>query len=142
MQRKASAEDILSDLQKTGIYHDLELKRKGNGFTFKVGKCLFAGGEEGVHRQLGPLDVPCALALFVGGYIAKENPSRRVYAYPSIFNEEGSITEMELLSTQEYGEKIRNLDELSCVEKRAKEKLEKPIRKGKGDCHDYAKRAV
>jgi hypothetical protein len=38
--------------------------------------------------------------------------------------------------------RIRNLDELSCVEERAKEKLEKPIKKEKGDCHDYAKRAV
>lgn len=113
----ANIEDILSDLQETGLYKGLELKREGNKFTFKVEKCLFAGGEEGVHKQLKPLDVSCPLALFIGGHIAKENPSKRVYAYPSIFTEEGSIIEIELLTLEDYEEKRGDLGVMAQVEK-------------------------
>lgn len=118
----AKIEDILLDLEKTGIYQGLELKREGNKFTFKIGKCSFAEGEEGVHKQLSPLDMPCPLALFVGGYIAKENSSKRIYAYPSIYTEEGTMTEMELLTPQEYEEKRRKLAEMTEIEKEARER--------------------
>jgi hypothetical protein len=119
----AEIEDILSDLEKTGVYQGLELKREENKFTFKIGKCSFAGGKEGVHKQLGPLDIPCPFALFVGGYIARRHPSKRLYAYPSIYTEEGTITEMELLTPQEYEQKTRKLAEIAKIEKESMERL-------------------
>jgi hypothetical protein len=118
----AKIEDVLLDLEKTGVYQDLKLKRDGNKFTFKVGKCSFAGGEEGVHKQLSLLDMPCPLALFVGGYIARKNPSKRIYAYPTVYTEEGNITEMELLTPQEYEQKKRELVEMAKIEKETIEK--------------------
>jgi len=121
----AKIEDILLDLEKTGVYQGLELKHEGNKFTFKIGKCSFAGGKEGVHKQLSPLDMPCPFALFVGGYIARKNPSKRLYAYPSIYAEEGTTTEMELLTPREYEQKTRKLAEMAEVEKEASERLYK-----------------
>ena len=76
--------DILEHLEKTGIYRDLELKQEGDRYLLKIGKCLFAGGEEGAHKKIKEIDLPCPISLFVSSYLAKQNPSKRVYAYPSI----------------------------------------------------------
>lgn len=110
--------DILANLEKTGVYQNVELKQKGNKYIFKVGKCLFAGGGEGVHKMIKEIDMPCPIALFVGSCLAKQNPSKRIYVYPSVYEEEGTITQIDLISPKEYERRMEILTKMTKTEKR------------------------
>lgn len=105
--------DILKNLEKTGIYRDVELKREGDRFLFTIGKCLFAGGEGGVHKMIKGIDTPCPIALFVGSCLAKENPSKRIYVYPSSYEEEGITTQIDLISPADYKRRMDALRDMA-----------------------------
>ena len=104
--------DILAHLEKTGIYQNIELVQEGDRYLLKIGKCLFAGGEEGVHKKIKGIDMPCPIALFVSSCLAKQHPSKRIYAYPSSYDEEGATTQIDLVSPEEYE---RRMDELTKI---------------------------
>lgn len=109
--------EILRGLERTGIYQGLELRREGDAIFFTIGRCSFAGGEEGIHEKLRKIDVPCPLALFVGAYLAGRNPSRKIYVYPTVYDKEGCTTEMEILSLGQYEQKKKTLRGIAEAEK-------------------------
>lgn len=89
-------EETLAMLEKTGLYQNIELvKTDENKYKFKVGKCLFAGGANGIHKNLRNLDLPCILSLSVAGIPAFKNPTKKAYVYLSVLAEEGSETDDE-----------------------------------------------
>lgn len=104
---------ILADLEKTDLYQNLELKQEGSKFLFKVGKCLFAGGEKGVHKRIKGIDMPCPIALFVSSCLAKQNPSKRIYVYPSVYEDEGTTTQIDLISPREYERRMAILTKMA-----------------------------
>lgn len=109
--------EILRDLERTGIYQGLELKHDRDKVVFRIERCSFAGGEEGIHEKLRIIDIPCPLALFVGAYLAGQNPSKKIYVYPTVYDKEGCTTEMEILSLREYEQKKKTLKDMAEAEK-------------------------
>jgi hypothetical protein len=105
--------DILKTLEETDLYTDLKIKQEGDTYFFEIGKCLFAGGEKGVHKTIKNIDLPCPIALFVAACISRENPSKKIYIYPSSYDEDGTITQIELLDPEEYSRKMNILSEMS-----------------------------
>lgn len=103
-------EEVMESLEKTGIYNDLQLEKVGEGsYLFKIGECKFAGGEEGVHKNIKGIDMPCPLALFVGSVLAKEDPSKKPYIYPTTYEDESSSTQIDLITEREFQERMRRL---------------------------------
>lgn len=105
--------DISANLESTGLYQNVQLKREGDKYLFTIGKCMFAGGEEGVHRKIKGIDIPCPIALFVASHLAKRNPSKRIYVYPSVYEEEGITTQIDVLSPSEYERRMAVLTEMA-----------------------------
>jgi len=99
-------EKVIKKLEETGLYQNVELIHKGNKIVFKIGKCLLAGGKRGVHTMLGPTNAPCPIAIFIAAYIARQNPQKKVYVYSTIYHEEGTTTEIELLWPSNYKRKV------------------------------------
>lgn len=112
LQRK-DVKSIISELEKSGLYQGLELKQKGEKYTFNIGKCLFAGGENGVHSSIKGIDIPCPIALAVCATISKENPDKRMYVYPSVYEPEGSVTQMDLITPEDYQKRLSALKKIS-----------------------------
>ncbi len=108
--------DIIAHLESTGIYKDIELKQSGDRYLLDIGNCLFAGGEEGVHNTITGIDMPCPIALFIGSCLVKENPSKKLYLYPSIYDEEGVTTQFDLLSPDEFEERMNELNKIAELE--------------------------
>ena len=107
---------IISHLESTGIYRDIELKREGDSFMLDIGDCLFAGGEEGVHNTITGIDMPCPIALFISSCIGRENPSKKLYIYPSIYDNDGVTTQFDLLSPEEFEERMNELNKIAELE--------------------------
>lgn len=114
---KKDINTIIADLEKTGLYQGIEVKETYKGFKVKIGKCLFAGGEDGVHKQLKPVDVPCPIAYSIAQFIDPKNPNEKIYLQPSTYDEEGTSTSIEVLSLEEYTEKMQNLTKMIKLEK-------------------------
>lgn len=108
--------DIIAHLESTGIYNDIELKQDGDRYILDIGNCLFAGGEEGVHNTITGIDMPCPITLFIGSCLTKENPSKKIYMYPSIYDVEGVTTQFDLLSPDEFEERMRELNKIAELE--------------------------
>ncbi len=103
-------EEVMESLEKTGIYNDVQLEEMGEGsYLFKIGDCKFAGGEEGVHKSVKGIDMPCPLALFVGSVLAKQDPSKKIYIYPTVYDDESSSTQIDLISEREFQERMDRL---------------------------------
>ena len=113
--KEKTTAQVLEDLERTGVWKNLELKQKGNKYVFRVGKCLLT--KYGFHDGMKPLDAPCPLALFICEIVGRQNPSKKIYIYPTVYEEAGTVTEFELLSRKEYGEKLNELITLSKMEK-------------------------
>ncbi len=114
---KKNIETIIADLEKTGLYQCIEATETWKGYEIKIEKCLFAGGEDGVHNQLRPVDVPCIVAYSIAQFIAQTNTEKRVYIHPSAYNEEGTQTSIDVLTPEAYAQKMRNLAEVRKIEK-------------------------
>jgi hypothetical protein len=107
-------DEILKSLGKTGIYNDLQLQEVGEGsYVFKIGDCKFAGGKEGVHNEIKGIDMPCPLALFIGSVLAKQDPTKKPYIYPTVYGEESSITQIDVISEREFLERMKRLKNMS-----------------------------
>ena len=104
---------IISELEETGLYQGLELKQNGDKRVFTIKKCLFAGGEDGVHSSIKTLDLPCPIALAIGVVLSRQNPDKRVYVYPSVYEPEGTVTQMDLITPEDYKKRLNSLQKLS-----------------------------
>ncbi len=104
---------VLSELEKTGLYQGLDLKRKGDKFIFTIGKCLFAGGEEGVHFGIKGIDLPCPIALAIGSAISRQNSGKKVYVYPSVYEPDGTVTQIDLTTAEDYKKRLNTIRKLS-----------------------------
>jgi hypothetical protein len=103
-------EEVIESLEKTGIYNDLQLEEVSKGsYLFKIGECKFAGGEAGVHKGIKGIDMPRPLALFVGSILAKEDPSKKIYIYPTVYDDDSSSTQIDLITEREFQERMRRL---------------------------------
>jgi len=107
---------IIAHLESTGIYRDIELKREGDRFMLDIGDCFFAGGEEGVHNTITGIDMPCPIALFISSCIGRENPSKKLYIYPSIYDNDGVTTQFDLLFPEEFEERMSELNKIAELE--------------------------
>ena len=106
-------DEVMESLGKTGIYNDLELEEVGeDSYVFKIGECKFAGGEEGVHKEIKGIDMPCPLALFIGSVLAKQDPTKKPYIYPTVYDEESSTTQIDIISEREFQERMNRLKNL------------------------------
>jgi hypothetical protein len=106
-------EKTISDLEETGLYQGLDLKQKGDKYIFTVRKCLFAAGEGGVHSSIKGLDIPCPIALAIGASLLRQNPTKKIYVYPSVYDPEGTVTQMDLMTPLEYKKKISVLKKIA-----------------------------
>ncbi len=106
-------EKIIADLEETGLYQGLELKQKGDKYIFTIRKCLFAGGEGGVHSSIKGIDLPCPIALAVGAALCRQNPNKKIYVYPSVYEPEGTVTQMDLTTPEEYKKKLGALKKIA-----------------------------
>ena len=111
-----SLPEIITYLENTGIYKDIELTQNDDKFILDIGKCLFAGGKEGVHNTITGIDMPCPVALFISSCIVKENPSKKIYIYPSDYSEEGVTTQIDLISPEEYTKRMSELNKIAKIE--------------------------
>ena len=103
-------EEVMESLEKTGIYNDLQLEEMGEGsYLFKIGECKFAGGEGGVHKSIKGIDMPCPLALFIGSVLAKQDPLKKTYVYPTVYDENSSSTQIDLIPEREFKERMDRL---------------------------------
>ena len=110
-----SVPEIIAHLEGTGIYKAIVIKREGDRYMLDIGKCLFASGSEGVHKSISDIDMPCPIALFICSCLAKENPTKKLYIYPSIYDEEGVTTQIDLLSPEEYAKKMDDLNKIAKI---------------------------
>jgi hypothetical protein len=103
-------QDIFLRLERTGLYSNLGVETVGDGsFVFKIGDCKFAGGDGGIHKSVSGIDMPCPLALFVGAHLRKGSPTNRVYIYPTVYEDESSRTQIDLISEGEYRVRMKRL---------------------------------
>lgn len=114
------ADDIVAELEKSGLIRDAHILRDGDKIVVKMEKCPLAGGKEGVHRLLCPVDVPCPIALFIGVNIALKNKPRKLMVHSTVFHEEGSTTEMELLSSHKYAQRKESVRLIKGLTNRSK----------------------
>jgi hypothetical protein len=112
-----SVPEIIAQLESTGIYQNLELVKNGDSYMLDIGKCMFAGGNEGVHGTIKGIDMPCPIALFISSCLAKENPLKRIYIYPSVYDEDGVTTQIDLVSPEEYEKRMNELNKIAKIEK-------------------------
>ncbi|OGD45834.1 hypothetical protein A3K70_04655 [Candidatus Bathyarchaeota archaeon RBG_16_48_13] len=105
--------DLLIELERTGLYKGLELKKNGNKYSFIIRKCLFAGGEHGVHSKIKGIDLPCPIALAIGAALYRKSPDMKIYVYPSVYESDGTVTQMDLISAEEYKKRISALKRIS-----------------------------
>ena len=105
--------EILEHLESTGIYQELTLSNTGEKYILDIGKCMFAGGEDGVHSTITGIDIPCPIALFMASCLVKENPGKKIYIYPSVYDEWGAVTQIDLISPEEYAERMSALEIIS-----------------------------
>jgi hypothetical protein len=107
-------DEVMENLEKTGIYNDLQLEEVGeDSYLFKIGDCKFAGGEEGVHQNVQGIDMPCPLALFVGSVLAKQDPSKKIYIYPTVYEDDSSSTQIDLIPEREFQERMDRLKNMA-----------------------------
>lgn len=106
-------DEVMESLKKMGIYKDVQLEEVGEGsYLFKIGECKFAGGEEGVHKSVKGIDMPCPLALFVGSVLSKQDPSRKIYIYPTVYDDDSSSTQIDLIPEREFQERMSRLKKM------------------------------
>ena len=106
-------EEVMESLEETGIYNDLQLEEVGeDSYLFKIGECKFAGGEAGVHKGIKEIDMPCPLALFVGSVLVKNEPSKKIYIYPTVYDDDSSSTQIDLIPEREFQERMRRLKDM------------------------------
>ncbi|RLG90584.1 hypothetical protein DRO34_05380 [Candidatus Bathyarchaeota archaeon] len=113
-------QEKLRTLEKYGFFQGMTLKREGNKFIFKIDKCQFAGGKEGIHKNIleHKIEAPCPLTLIIAQFLKQANPRKRLYVYPTVFTEWGAKTEIELLTPRKYQEKKNQLVEFVALETR------------------------
>ena len=100
-------DEVMESLEKTGIYKEVQLEEVGEGsYLFKIGECKFAGGEEGVHKGIKGIDMPCPLALFIGSVLTKQHPSKKIYVYPAVYDDDSSPTQIGLITEQEFQKRM------------------------------------
>jgi len=104
---------ILSELEKTGLYQGLDLRQKGDKFIFTIKKCLFAGGKEGVHYGIKGIDLPCPIALAVGAALGRQDPKKKIYVYPSAYEPEGTVTQIDITTSEDYKKRMSAIQKLS-----------------------------
>ena len=103
-------DEVIESLERTGIYSDVKLEDVGEGsYLFKIGECKFAGGEDGVHKSVKGIDMPCPIALFIGSVLTKQDPSKKTYIYPTIYDDESSSTQIDLIPEREFKERLERL---------------------------------
>jgi hypothetical protein len=106
-------EEIIENLENTGLYNEVQLDEVEEGsYLFKIGECKFAGGE-GVHKNIKGIDMPCPLALFVGSVLAKQDSSKKIYVYPTVYDDESSSTQIDLIPKREFQERMERLKKLA-----------------------------
>ncbi len=106
-------EEVMESLEKTGIYNDVQLEEVGeDSYLFKIGECKFAGGEGGVHKVIKGIDMPCPLALFIGSVLAKQDPSKKTYIYPTVYDDDSSSTQIDLIPEREFQERMNRLSSM------------------------------
>ncbi len=110
---KKEVDTIISDLERTGLYQGLELQRKGDKYIFTIRKCLFAGGEAGVHASIKGIDLPCPIALAIGAAFSRQNPEKKVFIYPSVYEPEGTVTQIDLTTPEDYRKRLVALRKMS-----------------------------
>ena len=109
-----SLDEVLLKLEKTGLYSDLGVEKVPEGsYLFKIGDCKFAGGDDGVHKSVQGIDMPCPLAMFVGSILGKESPLMKVYIYPTVYEDESSTTQIDLITEKEYKERLERLQKMT-----------------------------
>jgi hypothetical protein len=107
-------DEVMESLEKTGIYNEVQLVEVGDGsYLFKIGECKFAGGEGGVHKSVKGIDMPCPLALFVGSVLAKQDPSKKPYIYPTVYDDDSSSTQIDLIPEKEFQERMERLKNMA-----------------------------
>ncbi|MFQ5762536.1 MAG: hypothetical protein ACE5PO_05840 [Candidatus Bathyarchaeia archaeon] len=104
---------LLDTLKKSGLYGDIEVTSNRNKLTVKVSECAVAGGESGVHTSLSLIDLPCPIALFLGAHLGLKKRPKKIYFHPTIFEEDSSITVIELLPASKYKEKVEAMSNLT-----------------------------
>ena len=111
--QKKSVDQLLTELEKTGLYEGLELKQKGDKYIFTIKKCSFAGGEGGVHSSIKGIDLPCPIALALGAALSRQQPGKRVYVYPSVYESEGTVTQMDMTTPEDCKKRLGALRKMS-----------------------------
>jgi hypothetical protein len=107
-------DEIMENLEKTGLYNDVLIEEVEEGsYLFKIGECKFAGGDEGVHKSVKGIDMPCPLALFVGSVLAKQDPSKKPYIYPTVYDDDSSSTQIDLIPEKEFQERMERLKNMA-----------------------------
>jgi hypothetical protein len=53
--------------------------------------------------------MPCPLALFVSSILAKEDPSKKIYIYPTVYDDDSSSTQIDLITEREFQERMKRL---------------------------------
>jgi len=104
--QKKDLDELVSDLEKTGLYQGLELRQKGDKYILTIKKCSFAGGEGGVHSTIKGIDPPCPIALAIGAALSRRNPSKRIYVYPSVYEPEGTVTQIDVTTPDDYKKRL------------------------------------
>ncbi|MFQ5763126.1 MAG: hypothetical protein ACE5PO_08840 [Candidatus Bathyarchaeia archaeon] len=102
-------DDIIADFERAGITQGAQVIREGHRLIVKIGECILAGGKEGVHRLICPIDVPCPLAFYIGANVALRSRPKKLMIQSTIFHEEGSTTVMELLPSQKYAQRKESI---------------------------------
>jgi len=105
--------EIISDLEKTGLYQGLELRQKGDNYIFTIKKCLFAVGEGGVHSSIKGIDLPCPMALAVAATLSRQNPGKKIFVYPSVYEPEGTVTQIDLTTPEDYKKRFSAIKKIS-----------------------------
>ena len=110
---KKDVDILISDLERTGLYQGLELRKKGNKYIFTIRKCLFAGGEGGVHASIKGIDLPCPIALAIASAFSRQNPEKKAFIYPSVYEPEGTVTQIDLTTSEDYKKRVVALRKMS-----------------------------
>lgn len=51
--------------------------------------------------------------MVVGATLSKKNPDKKIYIYPSVYDAEGTVTQIDLTSPEDYKKKLNVLKKMS-----------------------------
>jgi hypothetical protein len=66
-----------------------------------------------VHHGIKGIDLPCPIALAVGAALGRQDSKKKIYVYPSVYEPEGTVTQIDITTPEDYKKRMSAIQKLS-----------------------------